>query len=82
MVEPIPPMNRLRIRLFLSLESPRNRLQKIWNRNTSNSDACLKCNGITPNTALLNAFSGFLQPMLANLYIGSPVRWADGAVTA
>ena len=35
MVEPIPPLNRLRIRLFLSLESPWNRLRKIWNRNTS-----------------------------------------------
>ena len=33
--EPIPPWNRLWIRLFWYLESPWNRLQKNWNRNTS-----------------------------------------------
>ena len=37
-VGPIPPWNRLRIRLFLFLELPQNRLQKIWNRNTSNAN--------------------------------------------
>ena len=37
-VEPIPPGNQIQIRLFLSLELPRNRLQKIWNRNTSSAN--------------------------------------------
>ena len=46
-VEPTPPWNRLRIRLFWSLESPWIRLQKIWNRYISSQFVSGDCHFIS-----------------------------------